>query len=223
MLSQSMSSYPSMAKSRWLNAIGDDLARLVLAGANRRKVPSGQSIYALHDTEAALYGVLSGGVGVQIDDRETGVFLGHAIGAGGWFGEVTIVTGQPRVIGTVALTHCELLQIPGEYLVNAASERGDLWRALAVLTAMNAGTSIQAARDLMVQDTRNRCLSVLTRLAGSFPKDRAIPLTQQQLADTCRMSRSNFAKMMSELEAEGIVERRYGELIVHGKDAMPNS
>lgn len=202
------------ATSSWLKTIGQDLAGPLMAGARRLSVRKGASLYGLQDDDRSLFGVCEGAIGVQVDDRSSGVLLAHVFGPGSWFGEAAVITGMPRQIGTVALTESSVFKITRDYLMFMEDNVGEVWRALGVLSAFNSAVAIQVARDLMLSDSKVRCWSTLSRLADAFEPTRTIPMTHTQLAEICRMSRSGFARVLDEFEAEGRVSREYGRLVI---------
>ncbi|WP_120500561.1 Crp/Fnr family transcriptional regulator [Roseovarius sp. EL26] len=209
-----------MEDSRWLQALDTSTAQRILKEVTKIEFERSQNIYAIGDQNRELYGLIKGVVGVQIDHSEAGLALGHIFGPGDWFGEAAVITGTARLIGTIALTDCELFRITETGLHSILRELPDFWRALGVLSALNGALAIQVSRDLLIANTRERCLTILKRLANSSGRPRAIPLTQEQLAEACRVSRSGFAKLLSELEEEGYVRRKYGHvaLVQNNKD-----
>jgi len=200
--------------SPWLAAIGPELTNSLMSCAQLSRVKQGANVYALGDDDGCIYGLSEGAVGIQVDDADTGVAIGHVFGQGAWFGEASAITGKPRLIGAHALVECTLLRVSKSNLTRLEATHPQIWRALGVLAVMNTAVGIQIARDLMVLDGKARCLSTLSRIAVTFGQARIIPLTQKQLAEACRLSRSSFAKILAELESEGAVERKYGKLIV---------
>ncbi|CUH43414.1 Crp/Fnr family transcriptional regulator [Ruegeria atlantica] len=203
-----------VAASPWLRAIDARLANGLVNSGRSVSVESGAGIYALSDQDQSVFAVVSGAVGIQLDDGQSGIVLGHVFGPGAWFGEAAAITGLPRQIGAIALTDCQLFRVPYEALIQLEQDDQPIWRALGALAVTNGALAIRVARDLMLADSKLRSLTILTRISDAFAPTRAIPLTQQHLAEICRLSRSAFAKLVAELEADGLVQRKYGSLVV---------
>ena len=72
---------------------------------------------------------------------------------------------------------------------------------------------MQVARDLMTPRPEDRCVAILRRLSASIGPGAPIPLSQEQLADMCILSRGAISRILSRLEAAGQVRRGYRELI----------
>ena len=64
----------------------------------------------------------------------------------------------------------------------------------------------------MIARPEQRVIAVLRRLGQSLGHDTPIPLSQEQLADMCVLSRGAISRILSRLEAAGKVRRGYREL-----------
>lgn len=64
----------------------------------------------------------------------------------------------------------------------------------------------------MIRSPRDRMLAVLERLRDGIGPDRPIPLSQEQLADMCTLSRGATSKLPGQLAREGLVECGYRQI-----------
>lgn len=196
--------------SNWMLPLPDALTELLLARTRISTIARGTRIFEIDDAPDGIYRVLSGVVSVQGKDAEGRI--GHLLGPGAWFGEGAALTRQPRVVSTVAITEARLACLPLSVLEHAGLEHPELWRGLAGLAASNAAIAVGIARDLMIARPEQRVIAVLRRLGQSLGHDTPIPLSQEQLADMCVLSRGAISRILSRLEAAGKVRRGYREL-----------
>jgi transcriptional regulator with AAA-type ATPase domain/polyferredoxin len=101
----------------WLNpattvlfqGVGVDEAAKILQAGSRLKFASGEYIYRQGDDKRSFYLVLAGEVELTINvTANRQVVVGH-IGAGGHFGETSLLTGNPNGVSALALTPVHLL------------------------------------------------------------------------------------------------------------------
>lgn len=199
-------------QSQWLQLIGPDVRQLVLEHVKTVSVKRGSQIYEFLDFDQDMVGVYSGAVGIQMEDRDTGIMLAHVFGPGAWFGEAAVLTGLPRQIGVVALSDCELVLLNAHTVEKLTIKTPTIWRAIGMLSAINTKTALATAGDLMVKDPEQRCLAVLNRLAQSTAQMDEIPVTQTQLSDMCQLSRSALSVFLKKFEQRGLLRVGYGKL-----------
>lgn len=86
------------------------------------------------------------------------------------------------------------------------------WRALSLLAANNRRIAYRVAREMRIRSSRDRVLAVLERLQESVGTEHSIPLSQEQLADMCALSRGATSKLLRTLVQEGLVDCSYWQI-----------
>ncbi len=200
-------------QSNWLSRIPRELAEALLAQGRTTKKKVGEGIYQFGDPPGDMFCIISGVVAIQTEDSETGVIIGHLLGRGCCFGENAILSGMPRQIGAVAKSgDCHLLSISIGALESIGAEFPQFWRALAGLCAMNANIAVQTARDLMIREPELRCEAVLKRVSVWLEPNAPIPLSQEELAVMCALSRGSVSRALKALQDSGRVSVGYGKI-----------
>ena len=103
----------------------------VIQGLKLLAFERGQAILCEGQPGGSLYTLTSGRVRAFKRDPETG--KQNAIGdlkEGAFFGEISILTGQPRTASVVALTRCELLELDRPALDGITSTHPRVWDVL---------------------------------------------------------------------------------------------
>lgn len=198
----------------WLRSIDPAFAAAVLDAARTLQAPKGQLIYEILDPVGGLYGVVSGLVAARLDLDHAEVLTAHAFGPGDWFGEASFITGMPRQVTTAALSDCNLAYVSKADLQEICDNTPSGWRSIGSQSAISTGVAARVARNLLISDPRRRVRSVLTDLSGPESARRDLPLTQNDLAEMCALSRSAISKILHEFETCGFCQRKYGRIVI---------
>jgi hypothetical protein len=131
--------------------------RAMLAGASRERLyGAGQTVVRQGDTGDSMFVIGRGSVRVTILPGATEV---ATIPAGGYFGEMSLLTGQPRTANVSAITDCHVLEISA----------GDFRRiALAQPAVVEQVTAAVAERQAGL--TRTRDTAFATGAAADAPR-----------------------------------------------------
>lgn len=194
----------------WIHSLPADLSTNLLKRARLHSYLQNDLIYDLGDAPGGIYGIVSGVVGIGTDDNESSMIYGHLMGRGAWIGENAVLTGSNRQVAAVVLSsQADIASVSFPVLNEFAEVEPRLWKALAALSAQNAQIAIQTARDLMIRDADGRCLAVLRRIANSIGANQSIPISQEELAEMCGVSRGALSKSLGKLEGLDLLKRGY--------------
>lgn len=188
-----------------------------LALARPVSAPRGSQIFAAGDGYGGLYGVVSGGVGVEGVTPHLGPRLGHVYRAGGWFGEGPAMSGSRRKLGHRALEDSRLVLVPLPALQQVQREDIGIARLLGVISEINSNIAACTARELLIPEAPRRIAAVLLRVTGAHeevePSDaRGFLLTQQDLGEMANASRHHVNRVLGELEARGWIAKSYNHV-----------
>jgi hypothetical protein len=114
----------------------------VIQGLKLLTFERGQAILREGQPGQSLYTLTSGRVRVFRKDTVTG--KQNAVGdlkEGAFFGEISILTGQPRMASIVALTRCELLELDRPTLDEIANTHPHVWDVLREFAGKRAAQS----------------------------------------------------------------------------------
>ena len=87
----------------------------LIAGARRRRFAKGEVVFHEGDVGDSLHLIVGGRVGVQVSTPLGDTTLIRIIGAGGWFGELSMISPGERNATLVALEPLETLVVTREY------------------------------------------------------------------------------------------------------------
>lgn len=118
---------------------------------------SGERIFSQGDVGGSLYIIKEGSVTLSLDEAGGGDTRPFAsLRAGDFFGEMSLLTGEPRTASTHAATDCELLVIEKQHLAPLLEDKADFAREISHLIAERrskterAKASLALSRELTV-------------------------------------------------------------------------
>lgn len=188
-----------------------------LAAARPLTVPRGAPVYVAGDGPGGIYGVVSGGIGVEGSTAQLGPRLGHVLRAGDWFGEGPALRGGQRRLGHRAMEDSRLLTVPLPVLQQLQAADPSMLRLLGVMTDYNGGLAATIARELLIPDAAQRIAAVLLRVTGALegmePSDPAgFLLTQADLGEMANASRHHVNRVLRQFMKAGWIETGYNRV-----------
>lgn len=196
-----------------------------LALARPVMVPRGSQVFAAGDGFGGLYGVVSGGIGVEGVTRHLGPRLGHVYRAGGWFGEGPAMSGGPRKLGHRALEDSQLVLVPLPALQQWQRDDIGIARLLGVISEINSNIAACVARELLIPEAPRRIAAVLLRVTGSHeglePTDaQGFWLAQADLGEMANASRHSVGRALGQFERWGWIAKSYNHIRVMDVPAL---
>jgi len=216
-----------LSQRGWLAEQPADLRRRLLAAARVIERRPGESVYTMGDPADGLYALLSGRmkfVNYLANGREVGTWVTEPVD---WFGEVSMFDGLPRRQSTVALDPSVILHLPiaGFNAIVEAEPR--YWRNFGIILSQHLRTALHYLEDVASEPSHIRIGRLLLMMATGESEKEPIPgavveISQEDLATTTGMSRQSANKALKRLEEAGLIERRYGAVILTHPTGLAN-
>lgn len=211
--------------SRQPEAFRDELLRRTVLKSYGR----GEYIYHLEDAPGMMFGIVEGAVLIGVPHPIVGLYQAHLGRPGDWYGEAAALLGVTRRVAVEAVVPVQILCL-STTAVQEMLEEQPLWqRNFSALLLCNLESAIQTAIDLLIKDPKARvCARLLTLCGARFGQDLPkgpieLPLTQDQLAVMCGLSRKSAHFALNSLESDGVCENRYRWIVVPSPDALERS
>ncbi len=170
------------------------------------------------DPADGLYGVVSGTLALDVTRADSGPFRLHLFQRADWVGETVLFDDRPRNYTVTATEAASLLHLTLDDLDRIAACHPDLWRWLAVLSALHLELAISAYCDLVTTRTIERLAAILLRLfavrtrSGLEDPRSIVNVTQGDLALMAGVSRATIGNELQQLEESGSIECGYGSI-----------
>jgi CRP-like cAMP-binding protein len=172
-----------------------------------------------NDVGTDIYFLTSGVVRVLITpspDRE--VILGD-INAGGYFGEMAAIDGQPRSAGILAITDATIACMPATVFREIIHMHPDVSEQLLRQLVARIRALDQRVNEFSSMDVKHRIYSELLRLSRPDPADahRALvspPPVHADIAARVSTRREMVARELKALERAGLLTKRRGAFVI---------
>ncbi len=210
----------SFGRRGWLAGQPEGFRRQIVAMGRLLPVKRNNWVFAIGDPPGGIYGIVSGGIGIEGGGPFHALRLGHVLRSGAWFGHHPVLSGGgQRIQGMRAMEDSVLLHVPLGPL--QALMRQDP-AAARCIGDMADGGSILATRiisDLLIPDASQRIAAVLLRITGAEdgiePDDPAgFLLTQTEIGELANVSRPHVNRILAGFVSKSWITKRYHHLRV---------
>lgn len=174
-----------------------------------------RDVYFITDGTVRIVNYTVGGREVTLED----------LGAGGYFGELAALDGQPRSATVVALEDTTIAKMAPERFLRVLKMYPDVALRVMVELAKVVRISTQRIMDLSTLGANNRVHSELLRLAKAHDSDdnRAVitPIpVHADMASRASTTRETVARVLSDLSRQQLVRREKDALVVLDVDKL---
>ena len=186
-------------------------ALAALAGRLRqRRMPAGTPVVYKGDPSGALYLIASGRVKVHQATAGGDDVILNVLGAGEFFGEMSLLDGQPRSADISTLEPSELLLLEGDALRETIHEQPSVAWTLLKILSQRLRDQNERSETLMTRDVAGRVADCLLRLAktqgtpspdGSIRVD--VSLTQSDIAALVGATRERVSRALTAFRTSG--------------------
>jgi len=205
-------------KDRSVEVLPQPLLDKIAAVATVRAFPKRAIIVSEGDDTDSLYVLVSGKARVFVaDDKGREVQL-NQLGAGEYFGEVTL-DGGPRSASVMALEECRCAVVKRAELTAFLERAPELSLHIVRKLARRVRDLTDNVRSLALMDVYGRVARLLLELAeekdGKLVIDEA--LTHKDIASRVGASREMISRIFSDLAEGGYVRKEDGHLVIARK------
>lgn len=219
--------FASLFEARgWLALQPPFFRNQILAMARPLRKSRGDWVFSIGDPPGGIFGVVSGGIGIEGAGPFHALRLGHVLRAGAWFGHhPALAPGGRRTQGMRAMEDTLLLHVPLAPLQAFMTEDPVAARCVGNMADGGSILAIRIISDLLIPDATKRIAAVLLRVTGaeegiepSHPD--GFLMTQAELGEMANVSRPHVNRVLGGFAAKGWLERNYQRLRVTNVQAL---
>lgn len=215
-----------MSKVGWLSRQPLEFRSALLGQTTLQSFAKNEYLYHIEDSPGMMFGVVEGAVLIGIAHPIIGLYQAHLGRPGDWYGEAAALHEVKRRVAVEAAVPVQILCLPIRAVQKMLAERLQWQRNFSSLLLWNQENAIRSAADLLIRDPRARVSARLLTLCGvrtgqSPPKTAIeLPLTQEQFAIMCGLSRKSVHAALNRFASVGLCENRYGGIVVLNPEAL---
>jgi CRP-like cAMP-binding protein len=214
------------SKRGWLSNQPPAFQHRILSMARSVQATRGAWIFAVNDPPGGIYGIVSGGIGIEGTGPYNLPRLGHVLRSGDWFGHGPILSsGDNRAQGMRALEDSELVYVPLVPLRALISEDSVAARCVGQMADAGSILGTRVISDLLIPAVPQRIAAVLLRVTAA--EDGIEPhhpdgflITQTDLGEMANVSRSNVNRVLGDFARQGWITKHYQRLRVRDVAAL---
>ncbi|MGB9366518.1 MAG: Crp/Fnr family transcriptional regulator [Xanthobacteraceae bacterium] len=202
--------------------LGADTLTRLASYAHTRSISAGARIFERGDPGTSLFAVLQGTVRISNQSADGKDAVLNMISAGGIFGEIALLDGQPRTADAFAASDCELMQIDRRDFVPLVKENPDIALKLIEILCRRIRHTSEQVEDMTFLDLPGRLAKTLLWLTAQLESSAAgkVSITQREIGQIIGMSRESTNKQLREWEDKKWVKLERGGVVVLDPGAL---
>jgi CRP/FNR family transcriptional regulator, cyclic AMP receptor protein len=194
---------------------------LALARAGRMmQVEKGQFIFFKSDPSEVVYIVRSGSVSIVLESPDGREMVINEMHAGDFFGEVGVLTNQPRSTSAIARTEGQLLALPRQAFLALLEAEPAVARRILEMTANRLRNSSERESALAFLDAQARLARLLLQLEQQATEKGYVTISQEELAQRTGQTRQTVAKALGRWRRAGWLITGRGHIMLLKREAL---
>ena len=207
-----------ICETGWLAQTSEAFRITLLQNARLLKLKAGHTIFRPGDSAGGIYGLVSGTVIVNTAPPDTTPKLIHIAMPGGWTGEDSFMTGNPRRIELFVCSEAWVMHVPLEAMERMTASDPSNIREFGVMSILAADKLLRIVHDLQKKSVSARIASVLHRLA--WTTHAPISISQENLGILASTSRKQINMTIRDFVIAGWIQTGYGKITVTNPMAL---
>ena len=215
-----------LSQRGWLSEQQPEIRQLILEESTTVRFAKGATIYQSGDPGDGIYGVVLGRIkfsSFQDDGRE---IISGVASPGTWFGELSVMDGLPRHHSAITLSDVLVLYLSLQKFRKLVTQTPAYLSCFMAILSRNLRSMI-TLQDILSKPPLPRLMELIAMLRREYIKsgqrpEMRIKVSQDQLAGMSGLTRQTINSTLRTLEEKGLIERRYGEIVVKRAEEVGN-
>jgi CRP/FNR family transcriptional regulator, cyclic AMP receptor protein len=183
-------------------------------------IKKGQSVFYQSDPSEKVYLLHSGLVSIVLESPDGREMVINEMHAGDIFGELGLLTRQPRSTSAIARTDSEMLALPRQAFMGILEAEPALARQMLELTANRLRGSSERESALAFLDAQARLARLLLQLEQQAPEKGYVTISQEELAQRTGQTRQTVAKALGRWRRAGWLITGRGHIMLLKREAF---
>jgi len=186
----------------------------------RKKVEKGVCLFFRGDPAEDFYLLLSGEIALVLTSPDGRELIINVMCPGDFFGELGLLTRQPRSADAVARQAADLVVIPRQTFLAALEREPRMARRLLEATANRLSRTSDFQNSLAFLDAQARLARVLLDLDSQNEDRGYITISQEELAQRSGLIRQTVAKTLGKWRRNGWLLTGRGHIMLLNRNAL---
>lgn len=192
----------------------------------RRQYRKGDSIFHKEDEGQSLFIVEDGAVRIYVPSVQGADLTLAILGPGDFFGDLSLLDGQPRSAGADAMDDTRALILERSDFMDLMRSRPEAALAVMSVVAQRLRETDEMASDLAFLDVGGRLAKKLLELASNHGVRRDegtlldVSITQEQLANMIGVTRESVNRNLASFRREGLIANQGRRIVLRDPEAL---
>lgn len=164
-----------------------------------RKYPKSTVLFMEGDESSHLYIIKKGKVSASVQGEDGREVILNYMGEGDYFGELSLIDGQPRSATVQTVTACEFVAISRSSFQDLLQTNSDFAWVVTLAVTQRVRELTESVRDLALLDVYGRVSHALEKLSDDAGRIESPKVTHQDIANMVGSSREMVSRIMKQL------------------------
>ncbi|MFV0476771.1 MAG: Crp/Fnr family transcriptional regulator [Parahaliea sp.] len=207
----------------WMGNLPDNVRRDVHACLFPRHYAAGEVVYRTGEEGDEMFQVLSGAVRIYALSEEGKELLYDLFPAGSWFGEGSLIDGEPRAVMAQAIGDVTLSVLSQAHFERLWARYPEVSLAVARMVAARVRKLFYLYEGVSTAALSNRMAGRLCFLADAVGIEQMggihfdMRLTQEDIGSLVVGSRQSVNRILKQWQCDGIIDISYGTVVIKNK------
>src|SRR5919109_4778609 len=197
--------------------------RLMVRASKFQRVEKGAILFFQSDPSEFAYIVRYGDISIVLNSLDGRDMVINEMRPGDIFGELGILTKQPRSTSAIARANSEVLVIPREVFLRIVDSEPQLARRILEVTAQRLQRSGEREGALAFMDAQARLARLLLELEKDEKAKGYVTISQEELAHRTGLIRQTVAKALGKWRRAGWLITGRGRILILNRKALRDS
>jgi len=202
------------------SSLDDQVLDRLASTCRLRRLTKGQVLFSQGDPADAFYVVCSGCIYLLLDSPNGRELVINEMRTGDGFGELGLITNQPRSTTAAAREATVVLVIPRRDFLAVLETQPGLARSLLQTTADRLASSSEREGALAFLDAPSRLAKILLKLDRQASAEGFITISQEELARRVGLARQTVATLLGKWRRSGWIVTGRGKIVLLNRPAL---
>jgi CRP-like cAMP-binding protein len=202
------------------STLDEETLRLLAQESKFHRVEKGKILFFQFDPSEYAYIVQRGNISIVLSSSDGRDMVINEMRPGDMFGELGLLTKQPRSTNAIARTVSDVLVIPRDAFLRVVDAEPQLMRRILEMTAQRLQQSGEREGALAFLDAQARLARLLLGLDKLEQETGYITISQEELAHRTGLIRQTVAKALGKWRYQGYVRTRRGQIVLLNHQAL---
>ena len=186
----------------------------------RRRLDKGELVFQKDEPGYAAYIIERGSIRIYVPAAQGNDLTLAVLGPGDFFGDLSLLDGQPRSASAAALSETSLLLVERRDFMALLRSRPEAAMAVLAVVARRLRETDEMASDLASLDAGTRLAKKLLELAEAHGVEHDggvlldLPVTQEELANMIGVTRESVNRCLAMFRRRGLVKNQGRRLVL---------